>query len=48
MNEPLLEFYWNKKGYDMAIIIPKEIADKLQPEPQPEPQPAPQPTQQGT
>lgn len=39
MNQNLFQFYLNRKGYDMAINIPQDIADKLQPAPQPTPAP---------
>ena len=38
MNQHLFEFYLNRKGYDMAIIIPGKV---IEPRPQPAPQPAP-------
>ena len=39
MNLYLLEFYLNRKGYDMAILIPGKVI-----EPNPNNVPAPQPT----
>lgn len=38
MNENLVEFYLNRKGYDMAIVIPGKV---LTPNPNNTPTPAP-------
>ena len=46
MNENLFEFYINRKGYDMAIVIPgKELKPNPENTPKPEPTPTPTPNQ---